>query len=155
MCIRDRSETCPKQQELLKPFESDLIQLVKEIKFRRVRNDFQKKLSQDLKTIATSQKTVTQADKTTNMYRLEKDEYQKLLCDSITTTYKKASPKLEHRINTAGKKFAKDKNVLEKMEINAKNDCFITLKDHKENFANNPKTRLINPAKKRNRTNPV
>ena len=33
------------------------------------------------------------------------------------------------------------------MEVNAKNECFITLKDHKENFANQPKTRLINPAK--------
>ena len=43
--------------------------------------------------------------------------------------------------------FAKDKNLLDKMEINAKNECFITLKDHKENFLNNPKTRLINPAK--------
>ena len=60
---------------------------------------------------------------------------------------KKASTKLEKRINTAGKKFAKDKNLLDKMEINAKNECFITLKDHKENFLNNPKTRLINPAK--------
>ena len=81
------------------------------------------------------------------MYRLEKGEYEKLLHDSITTTYKKASSKLESKINTAGKKFAKDAKILDKMEINAKNDCFITLKDHKENFLNNPKTRLINPAK--------
>ena len=142
-----KSETCPKQQEELKPFESDLIQLVKEIKFRRVKNSFQKKLAQDLKNINSSQKTVTPADKTTNMYRLEKAEYQKLLRDSITTTYKKASTKLEQKINAAEKKLAKDKNLLDKMEINARNDCFITLKDHKENFLNNPKTRLINPAK--------
>ena len=33
------------------------------------------------------------------------------------------------------------------MFINGKNNCFITLKDHKENFLNNPKTRLLNPAK--------
>ena len=142
-----KSETCPKQQEELIPFENDLIQLVKEIKFRRVNNNFQKKLAEDLKTISSSKKTVTPADKTSNMYRLEKGEYEKLLHDSITTTYKKASTKLEKRINTAGKKFAKDKNLLDKMEINAKNECFITLKDHKENFLNNPKTRLINPAK--------
>ena len=31
--------------------------------------------------------------------------------------------------------------------INGKNNCFITLKDHKENFLNNPKTRLLNPTK--------
>ena len=33
------------------------------------------------------------------------------------------------------------------MEINNDANCFITLKDHKENFANNPTCRLINPAK--------
>ena len=33
------------------------------------------------------------------------------------------------------------------MEINGKNNSFITLKDHKESFNNNPTVRLINPAK--------
>jgi len=32
------------------------------------------------------------------------------------------------------------------MSINAENNSFITLKDHKENFENNPSTKLINPA---------
>ena len=29
----------------------------------------------------------------------------------------------------------------------SRNEAYITLKDHKENFQNNPKVRLINPAK--------
>ena len=33
------------------------------------------------------------------------------------------------------------------MDINAEFDYFITIKDHKENFLNHPKVRLINPAK--------
>ena len=33
------------------------------------------------------------------------------------------------------------------MLTNGKNECFITLKDHKPNFKNNPKVRLIKPAK--------
>ena len=33
------------------------------------------------------------------------------------------------------------------MEIDGENNSFITLKDHKENFNNNPTVRLINPAK--------
>ena len=121
--------------------------MVKNIKFRKVKNDFQKKLSADIREIQRSQKTVTPADKTSNMYRLKKDEYNKLLNDAITATYKKASRKKEERINTAGKKFAKEAKIADKMEVNANNGCFVTLKDHKENFANNPKTRLINPAK--------
>ena len=33
------------------------------------------------------------------------------------------------------------------MQTNGENNCFISLKDHKENFQNNPTVRLINPAK--------
>ena len=33
------------------------------------------------------------------------------------------------------------------MDTNGTGNCFITLKDHKENFVNNPQTRLLNPAK--------
>ena len=33
------------------------------------------------------------------------------------------------------------------MEVNWTNNCFVTLKDHKDNFENNPTTRLIKPAK--------
>ena len=33
------------------------------------------------------------------------------------------------------------------MTIKGEGNCFITLKDHKENFDNRPTTRLINPAK--------
>ena len=51
------------------------------------------------------------------------------------------------KINDEGKKFAKSKDVLEKIEINGTSNCFTMLKDHKDDFANNPTTRLINPAK--------
>ena len=39
------------------------------------------------------------------------------------------------------------KTALARTFINCKNNCFITLKDHKEFFLNNPETRLLNPAK--------
>ena len=70
-----------------------------------------------------------------------------MLNDSITTTYKKASDNIHNKINTDGKKLMKDKDVLNRMLTNGKNECFITLKDHKPNFKNNPKVRLINQAK--------
>ena len=40
-----------------------------------------------------------------------------------------------------------DKEILDRMHINSTNTCFITLKDYKENFLNNPTVRLINPVK--------
>ena len=65
----------------------------------------------------------------------------------MTASYKKSNEKLAENINKLGKKFAKDKGVIEKMDKNSTGECFITLKDHKENLNNNPKTRLLNPAK--------
>ena len=40
-----------------------------------------------------------------------------------------------------------NKTALERMFINGKSNCFITLKDHIDNFLNNPKIRLLNPSK--------
>ena len=41
----------------------------------------------------------------------------------------------------------KDKDIINRMLTNRKNECFITLKDLKPNFKNNPKVRLTKPAK--------
>ena len=90
---------------------------------------------------------MTPADKTTNYYRLTKEEYNKLKTNAITSTYKKGNIKMKTNIDKNGAKFAKKAGVLERMQINGKSSCFVTLKDHKENFDENPKTRLINPAK--------
>jgi len=38
-------------------------------------------------------------------------------------------------------------NIADRAECYSKREAYITLKDHKENFPNNPKCRLINPAK--------
>ena len=50
-------------------------------------------------------------------------------------------------ISHIGIKYAKEANILDKVELNGTANCFITLKDHKANFLNHPTTRLINPAK--------
>ena len=85
----------------------------------------------DINTIHNTDTTLTFADKTSNLYKLKKEQYQKMLNDSITTTYKKASDNIHNKINTDGKKLMKDKDVLNRMLTNGKNECFITLKDHK------------------------
>ena len=41
----------------------------------------------------------------------------------------------------------KNKQVLHRLGINEESNCFFTLKDHKENFQNNPTVGLINSAK--------
>ena len=90
---------------------------------------------------------LTPADKTWNMYKLTKNEYKHLLDNAATTTYKKATKGIEDIINKEGIKYPKRADMFDRIEINCTSDCFITLKDHKENFVNHPTTRLINPAK--------
>ena len=121
--------------------------LVTKVQFRCVNCSFQSKLNNDIRNIKSSEKVYTPADKTSNLYRTSKEEYCRLRHNAITSTYKKANKNLAGKINKLGKKFAKSKGVLEKMDANGTGNCFITLKDHKENFANNPQTRLLNPAK--------
>ena len=43
--------------------------------------------------------------------------------------------------------FLRDRKVLNRIELNRENNCYIILKACKENFANDPTTRLMNPAK--------
>ena len=69
-----KSTMCPGKVNELVPFEKDLIALVKNVKSRKVKNHFQKKLQHDIKMIRTSDKTMTFADKTNSMYRLSKDQ---------------------------------------------------------------------------------
>ena len=70
-----------------------------------------------------------------------------MLKDSVTTTYKKVNKKIVKQINLEGKNIVEDKTIANRILVNGHDECFISLKDHKPNFTNNPKTRLINPAK--------
>ena len=137
----------PKQVKELSAFEKELIAVVKNIKFRNARSDFQTTLQEDIRLIHNSKKTMTFADKTCNMYRLTKEEHNKLLRNAVTSKYKKTNTKIKDKINKKGKEILKNKEALHRLDINEESNCFFTLKDHKENFQNNPTVRLINPAK--------
>ena len=66
---------------------------------------------------------------------------------NITKNYKKASP-LSIQLNTSeDKRIATKLNLSDRIDATAETPAFITLKDHKTNFNNNPACRLINPCK--------
>ena len=62
---------------------------------------------------------------------------------------RKANKNTMKRINKKGKDIVKKlfNNVIYRMDVNAESNCFITNKDHKENFLNQLKAQLSNPAK--------
>ena len=80
---------------------------------------------------------MTFRDKTTNIYRSIKEEHDKILNDSITAVDKKSINNIKKKINATGKQALRNNKVLKRMQTNVENNCFISLKDHKENFQNN------------------
>ena len=82
-------------------------------------------------------------------YEITKENCNKILHDNITKTYEKAQPfqKSAKKINIEAKKIAKSFSIDNKMDITAKRQCFVTIKDHKDSFRVNRKYRLLNPTK--------
>jgi len=142
-----KTTNTPRQVPEMIEFERELIGIVPKLTFKRTTNEFQSKLKQDIRTINHSDKLYVPADKTTNMYRMKKDDYQKILTDSITAKYKIDTCNLKSSINIQGKEIVKDFTIAVRFDVNDENNYFVTLKDHKDNFENNPTTRLINSAK--------
>ena len=112
-----------------------------------VHNQFQDRLRDDIKTINSSKKAFIPADKTRNIYEMDNEIHDKLYVENVMRTYRKSNQSTYNNINIEAKSIAKDLDIEDKVECLAKNAVFITLKDHKEDFVNNPKCRLINPAK--------
>jgi len=72
-----KSRKCPPQNEDLDKFEEDLLEMVKNIKFRETYDEFQNQLNKDINRINSSTKAFIPADKTTNLYELDKAQYDK------------------------------------------------------------------------------
>ena len=70
-----------------------------------------------------------------------------MLKKSIEKEYKKTLAAAESEINKKAKSIAENLPIENRVEKLARKNAFITLKDHKDNFLNNPTCRLINPTK--------
>ncbi len=131
----------------MKSFENDVINLIENIQFRNAENQFQTSLANDLKKINSSPNIFVFADKTRNIYETSLDTYNKLMHDNITKAYKHGSEGTISQIDDELKHISNNLGIGDRIEQMKKRKAFISLKDHKENFENNPKCRLINSAK--------
>ena len=128
-------------------FEKDLWLMVESTQIVNKKSNFQRKLQKEVKEIKRSNTLLIPADKTTNMYKIKTEKYKKLLRDNITSSYKKVDQNTVDEINQEAKEIANKLKIADRVETLNENDAFITLKDHKQNFNNDPKCRLINPTK--------
>ena len=124
----------PRQVKGLISFENDLVESIRNTKFKKIRNNFQEKLKDNIKSIKKSNKTMTSADKTSNMYRLTIEQYEQLIMNSIASTYKKANKNIKKHINMAKKNLIRDQEVIKRIKTNKETNSFITIKDHKKKF---------------------
>ena len=97
-------------------------------------------MSSDIKEkIRKSDDLLITADKTSNYYCMKPENYEELLYNNITKTYKKIDDRLTTSIEKKSKNIAENLGLDDRIETTAKKEPIITLKDHKPNFDTNPK----------------
>ena len=110
-------------------------------------DSLQAKLDKDVQETRHDKNIYVKVDKTTNHYKAEPQDYLTLLLKNVTKAYKKRNKRIPDFITAVDKKIAENLQLEERIEVSASRDAFITLKDHKPDFINNPTCRLINPTK--------
>ena len=76
---------------------------------------------------------MTFVDKTSDMYRLTKEQYDQSIMNSITSIYKKPNSNIKKQINMARKNSMRGNDVIKRMKRNKEGNSFIIIKDYKEN----------------------
>ena len=137
----------PKEDKHLERFENDLYNLIKSLKFRKVKNPLFLRMRKDLNEIRKTNKFFAFADKSLNMYKIKPELYKKLLEEQVTATYKKSNNKTVEIINNEAQIIINNLKIPGKVPKLQKQEAFITLKDHKKEFPNKIKCRLIIPTK--------
>ena len=140
------TRTAPQVKELQR-FENDLYGIISDLEFTNFRSPFSRQLSKDVRRINSSRNIFLIADKTRNIYEVSVDTYNKLLSDNVTSKYKKSTAGCIAEVNSEAREIAARLEIDDRVECIAEENAFITIKDHKPNFKNNTKCRLINPAK--------
>ena len=115
-----------------------LYDLVINIKFRKYSNRFQKQLKEDIKKINDEQRMIIAADKTTNYYKVTKENHDELLKKHINKDYRKADEQTVKDITKVDKEIAAKLELEDRIYKTSRRQAFITMKDHKPNFQNTP-----------------
>ena len=131
----------------LKDFEKRLKIMIRDVVFRPFTNEFQSKLKEDLNNIVNSTNIIMAADKTTNHYDINTNDAEEMVQRYIQKDFKKVDKDTVANDISAQKEDVVDFDLKERVMYTAPVPAYVTLKDHKPNFNNNPSCRLINPSK--------
>ena len=90
MLISDLPLTrCPFSVKALVLSENDMMEMIKNLEFTRVHNEFQSIVNNDIREIHRGNNLFISTDKSRNLYRINKTCYEQLMHNNVTKTYKK------------------------------------------------------------------
>ena len=124
--------------EALKQFEKRLLEMIRDVVFRPWSNDFQSKLRNDLNNILSSDDVLVAADKTNNYYGMKVDDYNELLNKEIQDGYRKVTEDETTADLNVHKELVRKLDIEDRVMHTPPQPAYVTLKDHKPNFNNNP-----------------
>ena len=134
---------CPSSAKELVPFENDMMDMIQNLEFKRVNNEFQSNLRDDIRQIRTSNNLFISADKSRNIYNVSKASYERMVNENVTKTYKKCNTNKSKSISIQAKPVASKLKIDDRVQKLDENEAYVTIKDHKEGFP----CCLINPSK--------
>ena len=136
------------QSPELREFERGMYNLVANITYKEVpRSTFQRGLKEEIDEIKGEKRVYVAADKSSNYYKMQHESYERLLDKAVHKDFKKARDGEEEMITKEAGKVATGLEIADRVFKTEMKPAKISLKDHKEDFMNNPRTRLINPTK--------
>ena len=141
------SRRSPPSIPLMQHFEDSMRNLIQSVQFRKTNNKLQQELKHDIQSIKHDNRMFVKADKTSNFYKMPTEEYNQLLNKNIQKNYRKANENISATVDNNETNIIHKIQLQDRIESTAVKEAFITLKDHKPNFNNNPTCRLINPTK--------
>ena len=71
-----KTARCPSSVKELVSFENDMMDMIKKLEFKRVNNEFQSNLRNDIRQIRESNNLFASADKSRNIYKVSKASYE-------------------------------------------------------------------------------
>ena len=117
------------------------------VEFNKNSNQFLKSLDDKLDDVKKEKKVYVDADKTSNKFLMDPANYKELLEKNVQSKYKKADTQDIDEVTSEHQDIVKELEMSERVFKTMPRAAFLTLKDHKENFQNNPQMRLLNPTK--------
>lgn len=113
----------PQRVDELNKFEEELILMIKNIDLRNVHNKLQEKSKHDITEIRNSNKVIVPANKTRNLYKIEKKDYNEFLSENITKTYRKSNRNKINKLNLDAKKIPNELSISDRTDRLKKNEA--------------------------------